>query len=175
MIWYYSSLLGLTAYAVFFFLPEMKIQEKILSVNGMIFYFAKIFPLLLLFLSCFSFERAWTDLTQVTTLSVYSNELQLIFDIKRTITTVLPYVTSYMNKAEVLLKWKFFCNALYVKSLDYFLKNTKPQNIKTPMLYGHSQALSRPMLPLSNCSTVTFILNLSQSEKPKQFLWLMMG
>lgn len=53
------------------------------------------------------------------------------FTWKRNSTTVLPYVTSYMNKEEVLLKMSVFCNALYVKSFENFLKNTKPQNIKT--------------------------------------------
>lgn len=37
-------------------------------------------------------------------------------------------------------------NALYVKSFDDFLENTKPQNIKKTVFYGYSLALSRPML-----------------------------
>lgn len=43
---------------------------------------------------------------------------------------------------------KALLNALYIKSFDHFLKNTKPQNIKKPAFYGYYLALSGLVLTM---------------------------
>lgn len=110
-------------------------------------------------------------MTQITTYSAFFNELLVSFYIKKD----HYYCSSLCNflheqRRDITENEKVFCNAFYVKSFHYFLKNTKPQNIKTAMLYGHFLALSRPMFTLSNCKNVIFILFVPIWKIPTIFL-----
>lgn len=138
----------------------------------MIFYLTKIFTFFCCSCLVFSLKEQEQILTQITTCSAYSNELQLIFYIKKDHYCSSSLCNFLHGQMRGITENE---SPMYVKSFDYFLRNTNSQNIKTPRLYGYSLALSRLMLILSNCSTVTFILSLSQSEKSKQFFWLMKG
>lgn len=73
------SLMGLTVYAVFVSCQKWSCKKELGTADGVIFYFAIIFPSSCCFCLVLSLKEQEQILTQATTGSVYSNELLPIF------------------------------------------------------------------------------------------------